>query len=122
MSGLSVYTCRKWVAKHRLNIIQNALTTPQAQPKSHTVATSVLFRLRAVRAQVKELEAHGRRHGLSASDLSTWMPEYAAYMIEACPGKPFEGIQARAGEGGLRCSVETRFKSMYFLQSVMSFV
>ena len=49
--------------------------------------------------QVKELEAHGRRHGLSASDLSNWMPEYAAYMIEACPGKPFEGIQAPASLG-----------------------
>ena len=27
---------------------------------------------------------------------STWMPEYGAFMVEGCPSKPFEGIQALA--------------------------
>merc|ERR1719281_1148530 len=58
--------------------------------------TRVSLRAAKILEDVKELEAHGLRHGLSASDMSSWMPEYGAYMVEGCPSKPFEGIQALA--------------------------
>jgi glutamate--cysteine ligase catalytic subunit len=55
--------------------------------------TRVSLRAAQILNDVKELEAHGLRHGLSASDMSSWMPEYGSYMVEGCPFKPFEGIQ-----------------------------
>jgi glutamate--cysteine ligase catalytic subunit len=41
---------------------------------------------------LKAFEQHGRLHGLSDADMSSWMPEYGRWMLESTPRKPYEGL------------------------------
>eukprot|EP00927_Polykrikos_kofoidii_P083150 TRINITY_DN8448_c1_g2_i1.p1 TRINITY_DN8448_c1_g2~~TRINITY_DN8448_c1_g2_i1.p1 ORF type:complete len:731 (+),score=125.48 TRINITY_DN8448_c1_g2_i1:40-2232(+) len=42
--------------------------------------------------ELKAFEQHGRIHGLSDADMSSWMPEYGRWMLESTPRKPYEGL------------------------------
>lgn len=72
--------------------VEYMLLALDGEPESAERTTKVSLHAHERIEAVKALEQHGRTYGLSESDMSTWMPEYGAFMIEGCPGKPFEGV------------------------------
>jgi len=72
--------------------VEHSIFTLVGGPEDQNRSIRILLRSPEVISEIKELEEHGRRHGLSEADMCSWMPEYGRWMLESTPRKPYEGL------------------------------
>jgi len=72
--------------------VEHAVIKLVGNPEDENRTAKISIRAPEIIQELKDLEAHGRLHGLSEADMSSWMPEYGRWMLESTPRKPYEGL------------------------------